>query len=338
MTDLSWVTGVAALALGLDARDCARLHGGRNNQTYRVELADGRRVVLKRYAPIDDLGRDRRATEYGALTFLADRGVTAVPAPLGTDAALNVAAYSYVDGAVPGRGDVNHCMIDAAVEFFATLSGLREDPAAAAIAPASEACFDSRGLAANVLGRIRRLEPAVAAAQAGSPLRRFFESELEPAARAAAAQLAAAGDDRALPRAHQTLSPSDVGFHNMLCREGAPPVFVDFEYFGWDDPAKLISDFLTQHDFELSPAHAGRFVTGMLTLFGADAGLISRMVAYFPLFRAKKAAIALNEFTVADAGRRRFAAAAPFDEDAAARQLATARNVLSRPLPGEWRG
>ena len=39
-------------------------------------------------------------------------------------------------------------------------------------------------------------------------------------------------------RTQRTLSPSDFGFHNALLRGGREWVFLDFEYFGWDDPGQ----------------------------------------------------------------------------------------------------
>lgn len=41
------------------------------------------------------------------------------------------------------------------------------------------------------------------------------------------------------------VSPSDFGFHNAIKTESGP-VFIDFEYSGWDDPCKTSSDFYLQ--------------------------------------------------------------------------------------------
>jgi hypothetical protein len=41
------------------------------------------------------------------------------------------------------------------------------------------------------------------------------------------------------------VSPSDFGFHNAI-RTDAGVKFIDFEYAGWDDPAKMVSDFFAQ--------------------------------------------------------------------------------------------
>ena len=39
------------------------------------------------------------------------------------------------------------------------------------------------------------------------------------------------------------ISPSDFGFHNTLVRPDGELQFLDFEYAGFDDPAKLVGDF-----------------------------------------------------------------------------------------------
>jgi hypothetical protein len=40
------------------------------------------------------------------------------------------------------------------------------------------------------------------------------------------------------------LSPSDFGLHNSIYNKNNQHIFIDFEYFGWDDPVKLVADFL----------------------------------------------------------------------------------------------
>tara|TARA_Y100001968_G_scaffold330748_1_gene383456 strand:+ start:193 stop:1197 length:1005 start_codon:yes stop_codon:yes gene_type:complete len=50
-----------------------------------------------------------------------------------------------------------------------------------------------------------------------------------------------------LERHQKCLSPSDIGFHNILNSEGKL-IFLDFEYAGIDDPFKLIADIILQPD------------------------------------------------------------------------------------------
>ena len=63
---------------------------------------------------------------------------------------------------------------------------------------------------------------------------------------------------------YRTLSPSDFGFHNALRTPAGTMVFLDFEYFGWDDPAKTGFGFFVasgdEHNGRLEeifcPSHA----------------------------------------------------------------------------------
>ena len=45
----------------------------------------------------------------------------------------------------------------------------------------------------------------------------------------------------------QVFSPSDFGFHNALLKDNGKLCFLDFEYFGRDDPVKLMADFIWHH-------------------------------------------------------------------------------------------
>ena len=46
------------------------------------------------------------------------------------------------------------------------------------------------------------------------------------------------------------LSPSDFGFHNILSHHNNL-YYIDFEYAGWDDPYKLIADFILNPDYKI---------------------------------------------------------------------------------------
>ena len=54
---------------------------------------------------------------------------------------------------------------------------------------------------------------------------------------------------RKVAKEEKSLSPSDFGFHNMLIDKNGRLRFIDFEYAGWDDPAKIICDFFCQPKF-----------------------------------------------------------------------------------------
>ena len=86
--------------------------------------------------------------------------------------------------------------------------------------------------------------------------------------------------DRALRADECCLSPSDFGFHNALVDERAGLTFLDFEYAGRDDPAKLVSDFFCQPEIPVPlDLSCPTSSTRMARWAGAGRGRPSRAVA-----------------------------------------------------------
>ncbi|MFX9699951.1 hypothetical protein ABTP10_19680, partial [Acinetobacter baumannii] len=83
--------------------------------------------------------------------------------------------------------------------------------------------------------------------------------------------------DAAIDPSARCLSPSDFGFHNAVQRPEGQIVFVDFEYFGWDDPVKLTCDFMLHPGMDLPDDLAQRFRRGMARLFRAQADFEARL-------------------------------------------------------------
>ena len=113
--------------------------------------------------------------------------------------------------------------------------------------------------------------------------------------------------DEVIPKEYQTLSPSDFGFHNALRMADGRIVFLDFEYFGWDDPAKMVSDFLWHPAMNVKEELRLYFVKHMVSIFEKDPHFKIRLKSSFPLFGLMWCLICLNEFIMVDAQRRDFA-------------------------------
>ena len=64
-------------------------------------------------------------------------------------------------------------------------------------------------------------------------------------------------------------SPSDFGFHNILCKDGILN-FVDFEYAGTDDIAKLLADFSLMPEIQLSNSHKNLFRKTIMSQLDLD--------------------------------------------------------------------
>lgn len=286
---------------------CRRIVAGRNSRLFAVACASGRRYVVKCYCQPTAEGKCRRANEWRALTFLRGQGIDNVPEPLATFPEANASVLGFLDGVAPLAPETTD--IDALVGFLKRLRRAGETPEARELDRAADACFTLDEVVAGLDGRVRRL----AALPAGDAVTRDMQDWLggEFAARRDQAVEAARRvlPDAPLPQAARALSPSDFGFHNALRAPEGRLLFVDFEYFGWDDPAKTMADVLLHPHpaMCLPPELAGRFRRGAGRLYADDPGLPARFDCLFPLYQLKWCTIMLNEFIAADLQRRRFA-------------------------------
>ena len=92
------------------------------------------------------------------------------------------------------------------------------------------------------------------------------------------------------------MSPSDFGFHNCLRSDKGILNFIDFDYFGWDDPVKLTADFIWHPAMNLDSELKENWKAAMLNLFSNDPQFESRLNAAMPLYGLRWALIILNEF------------------------------------------
>jgi len=136
--------------------------------------------------------------------------------------------------------------------------------------------------------------------------------------------------DAELPQEWRSLVPSDFGFHNSLRRSDGSLAFVDFEYFGWDDPVKMTADILLHPGRTLLPEHRSRFRQAAMRLYGGDdPAFARRLSAYLPLFGCRWVLIMLNEFIPELWRRRTLAGESGSWSEAKIRQLGKAREFLA---------
>jgi hypothetical protein len=307
----------------------ARMPGGRNNRAYRVTAAN-RTYFLKHYFRHPADTRDRFAAETAFLRFCANRGIAWVPRLLASDAEHGIALMEFVDGSRIAADDLANSDVDQALAFFTDVNRHRGHPEARGLPPAADMCDSAREHLALVDQRVARLDKIPAEAPDAARAKFLVETRLRPlwlAVRARVARDAAALREDPLPRDKQVLSPSDFGFHNALRRADGRICFVDFEYAGWDDPAKTLADFFLQPAVP-PPAErkpdAERAIAQAAGNFG-EFTLRARLLQ--PVFAIKWCCILLNEFIPVEADRRAYAQP---DEDRAARRRAQLDRLCRR--------
>jgi len=312
----------AALAalLGAEPRRLEPVRGGANSRVWRVDTDQGR-FALKSYPPPTAADpRDRLAAESTALTFLARHGVTNVPRLHAVDRNRHWAAYHWLDG--QPVGPIGPPEITAALGFLGQLHALRHAEGAAGLNPASEACLSLPELLAQLQRRRQRL------LSVSDGPRVLLEGAFTPVLAAASAQAQVLGTAELAPTC-RTLSPSDFGCHNALRRPEGTLAFLDFEYFGWDDPVKLVADVVLHPGMTLDTAARRSFAEGARLIYGeADGAFAERLAALLPLYALRWSLIVLNEFLPERWQQRQRAGESAERPAVLARQLAKAERLL----------
>lgn len=316
------------------ADECAvePVAGGGNNRVYRVATPE-RAGLLKAYFQNPADPRDRFGAERAFYEFLWSQGVRRTPEPLGWDAEQRLGLFTFVAGRKLRAEEITADPVAQALAFVAELNSARTAPAARQLSLASEACFSVAEHLACVERRVGRLELI----EAVGPLEReavaFVAEELKPAWQKIRESL-----DGQVPvgvrlsPAHRCLSPSDFGFHNALQTADGRLQFFDFEYAGWDDPAKLACDFFCQPELPVDLSFWNEFVCRLTATLLPDPGFPDRARRLLPAYQVKWCCILLNDFLAADRTRREFALGKSLGARKAA-QLKKAQKALGRVWP-----
>jgi hypothetical protein len=326
---LSFATDVAKRLLLAPAEVEHLRGGGRNSRIYKV-CCRGQRFALKQYPSRADDPRDRLGTEIAALQLMQRNGIEAIPRVVAVDRGRNFVLLSWIDGVLVDEvGDTD---IDSAVAFLSSIHALRHVPEAAEQPAAAEACLSGgeieRQLHARLalLGKLKAEEPDLCTflAQAFAPACAHYVAEAQ-------ARMRVHGLDfvTEVAQKKRSLVPADFGFHNSMRRGDGSLAYVDFEYFGWDDPVKLTADILLHPGVPLGGAQQRRFRDGAERIYGEDASFRVRLEVFLPLFGLRWILILLNEFLPERWQQRVLAGAVESWGEAKARQLSKARQLLA---------
>ncbi len=289
-----------------------------------------RTVVLKRYFRSAGDSRDRFGHERAFYSYAHAVGVRRIPDAFGWDDGASLGALEWLDGSPLQPDDVSDDEVKAALEFFQELNAGRDHEIARIIEPGSEACFTVADHLDCLGRRVERLMLAGSKQGADAGFRALVDGELVPAwenvRKGISAQLL--NLDEPLAEGNRCLSPSDFGFHNCLCASDGSLRFFDFEYSGWDDPAKTMGDFFSQPRIPVPLKYWDYFLEVLKPLVIDFDMLRHRAQFLFPAYQLKWVCIMLNEFMTDDLARREFSDQRPVTRERREEQLARARFAL----------
>jgi hypothetical protein len=285
--ELDGLTAVAERLAGETVKAIRPTGRGANSRIFRVDLRS-HALALKSYPRRPGDRRDRLETEWAALRFLRSNDVTSVPAPIARDKRCRLMMMEWIEGeTVTCHSREN---LRDAISFIGRILGLSSDADAAQFDHASEACLSAAEIVRQIEDRLLALAPNTA-------LDRFLSREFAPAFAAAKAVVVdELSEPRDLPALCRRLVPADFGFHNALRQSDGRLRYIDFDYFGWDDPVKLTADFLLHPAMTLSASDKKLFKAAMVAACANDESFADRLDRRLPLYALRWALILLNPF------------------------------------------
>ncbi|OEU66065.1 MAG: hypothetical protein BA863_16380 [Desulfovibrio sp. S3730MH75] len=310
-----------------------RICAGKNSRVYRVDCDSKESYAVKFYMQPTADGRNRLDQEWAAVSFMVQTGIRRVPKPIAIVCSSQAAVYSFLRGTPVGERNGEE--IGDVLDFVRQLKLNSLGDRAVNILPATEACFSLNDIISSLEGRLDRLSELPRSDDLFVEMHEFLQIEYAEAfsdsVQSVKVNYPVSSWSTSLPIELRTLSPSDLGFHNSVRDEYGHLLFLDFEYFGWDDPVKMAADFLLHPAMNLQNSEVLSFYDGMLQIFSDDECFETRFKTFLPFYRLKWCLILLNEFFSEGLKRRRFASGSgAADNDLRQVQLEKAKMFLNK--------
>ena len=304
-----------------------------NNRTYKVATGTGI-FLAKQYFTHPGDARDRLGTEYRFLIYAKKNAPFYVPTPLAFEADTGCALYEFIEGRSYQVTEINWNVVQSATNFFLLLNQKDSKAQLNNFPIASEACFSINDHLKTIKSRISQLfnckQPTNQSSKIFNTLmdqiRETWE-EVDAAVRRDANGFGL-NIDYVLAESERCISPSDFGFHNAIRHADGSTKFIDFEYAGWDDPAKMAADFFAQLAIPIPEYLFNYFLDEIVKPFDNIAELRVRSLLLRPAYQIKWCCIALNIFLPVNLSRRRFASDFLKDTERKNQQLVKATKII----------
>lgn len=281
------------------------IKGGFNNRAFRLDTGQ-KRYLLKEYFRDEKDPRDRLGTEFNFCNFASTHKVFGVAKAVACDVSLGFGLYEFIEGMDCAAKDVTLERVLDAAHFFRRLNQEKDNKAAKGLGKASEACFMLHSHLLHVSQRIENLASLPIIDKIDERASTFAKESLHTQFKKIRKTIAQSNMPNKIPDCESCLSPSDFGFHNMLIDNNGALRFVDFEYAGWDDPAKMVCDFFCQPRIPVPLKWIDVFIEKTLGENSWIENVKKRVELIYPLYRLKWCCIILNEFLPSGNGRRTF--------------------------------
>ncbi|NGX56911.1 MAG: hypothetical protein K1060chlam5_01164 [Candidatus Anoxychlamydiales bacterium] len=276
------------------------LEGGANNRVYKITLDNDKAFILKHYFHHKNDLRKRLISEFCFSTFAWNNNIRCIPKPIFSLEKENLGLFSYVPGRLANNNDLNENTIQKAVNFIIDLNKNKDK--ASNLPKASEACFSINDHLNLVEKRIKNLTLISEISQHHKTALDFVNNKLMPKWEKLKQPIYS---NDTISVEDMCVSPSDFGLHNVII-DNKNIYFIDFEYAGWDDPAKIVCDFFCQPKISIPLSYFEKFAKDIASITSNSKKCLERINILFPVYQIKWCSIILNIFLKTEKTRRLF--------------------------------
>ena len=298
--------------------EITRIKGGANSEIYKFYY-ENKPYVLKLY--LDDRldGKSRLNAEKNAYIFFNSNHIDNVANLKKCNEEFGFTIIEYIEGRK--IENIYPSDITKALEFISNLYHYRNISLQNTIPYAAQALLSTRALISEVEERRNTL------IKESKELENYLKNDFDLIFKEFKNLLPK--KELSVSRELMILSPSDFGFHNALRHINGDIFWLDFEYFGWDDPVKLTSDFLWHPGFNIPNDQEEIWLNKCKKLFiKSDKDYEKRFNYFHPIFGLRWALIVLNVYL------EKYRLARGINnikfEEIKGEQLIKSKNILSR--------
>ncbi len=274
-----------------DILDLNQIHNGINSKVYKLKFKKNKNLILKIYPFEDNFVSRRMRVENDSLKYLKKNNFP-VPGIYKSFFEFNCSFYEFQ----PGKKNLNATkqLIDQCYDFLKKLFLLSRKTKINLFPNAKEACFNPNEICDQIEKRFNDLLKIN-----NKALNNFllleFQDLFTKFSKIVKSKLGKKFKNN-ISNSNRILSPSDFGLHNTLSEKNKL-YFLDFEYFGWDDPIKLICDFFWHPGNNMSKKLKDRFLNKVTNFFSKKyKNFKNKLYVLLPLYGLRWSLIILNCF------------------------------------------
>ena len=305
-------------------------NGGNNNKIYELKVTSGENdkfYIIKNYFNEVKINQGRMEAEISFIKLMEENKIKNIPRLLAIDKTNKLALYEKINGVKLNNKDIDIDDVIQAAVFFNKLNSIEIRKKATNIRIASDGCMSITDHIVGVEKRVARLN-TIQLKDKPEKLSEIIDLIINSWNKVKK-NINEFDIKAKIEPISYCLTPSDFGFHNAIKISNGTIKFLDFEYAGWDDPAKTVADFFKHPGVRVPERFLSPFIEIALQNFNDKEYIKMRVKMLENLTTLRWCCIVLNEFMPDISKRRSFANLNYNDKESKLQQLAKASSLIS---------